>query len=104
MEEITNEGSFTEMLGKSLSAVYYFTDNCGVCHVLKPKVKDMFYELGIPIGSMNLMKHAALAGQQLIMGVPTLIIYQNGKEIIREGAYMQLHELRKKLASMASTM
>ncbi len=97
MEEIDNLQDYRDFLKLDLAGIYYYTDNCGVCKVLKPKVKTLFKQMNLPLSGMNLMKHASLSAQQLIMGVPTLIVYYKGKELMREGAYMQLMELEKKL-------
>ena len=100
MKIIENASGYNEALEAPLSALYYFTDNCGICQVLKPKVSELFESLSIPLHGVNLMEHAALAAQQLILGVPTLIVYQNGKEVLREGAYLQIPDLRNKLEAL----
>lgn len=100
MKTIENAAAYHKALEAPLSALYYFTDNCGICQVLKPKVSALFESLGIPMNGVNLMEHAALAAQQLILGVPTLIVYQNGKEVLREGAYLQIPDLKNKLEAL----
>ncbi|MFT5970266.1 MAG: thioredoxin 1 [Flavobacteriales bacterium] len=100
MIEIKSKSDFDAMQEHQIFGIYYYTDNCGICKVLKPKVSDFFLSLNIPLASLNLMHHMSLAGQQLILGIPTLIIYQDGKEVIREGAYMQLNNLKISLSKI----
>jgi len=101
MRELHTPEEYHEFLAQNpLCGVYFYTTTCGICHVLKPRVDEVFEEHGIPVAKVNLMDLASLAGPLLIMGVPTLIVMLDGKEQEREGAYMQMPDLANKLLKL----
>jgi len=101
MRELTSPEEYSSFVETNdLCGVYFYTTTCGICHVLKPKVAEVFEEVGIPIAKVNLMELSSLAGPMLIMGVPTLIVLLNGVEQEREGAYMQMPDLQAKLEKL----
>lgn len=102
MTEIHTPEEYHQFLNEnSLCGVYFYTTTCGICDVLKPKVKEIFDEHELPVARINLMHLPSLAGPLLIMGVPTLIVMLEGKEQERLGAYMQMHELSEKLSKLS---
>ena len=80
-----------------LIGMYYTTPSCGVCHALRPKLEEMFSNLGIPFHTVDLVNLPKLASMRQVMGVPTLLVFESGREWIREGAYLRPSELENKL-------
>lgn len=101
MTEIHTPEEYQNFLDQNpLCGVYFYTTTCAICDVLKPKVNEVFEEYGLPVARINLMHLPSLAGPLLIMGVPTLIVMLEGKEMERLGAYMQMPELSEKLEKL----
>lgn len=101
MKELNTPEEYQEFITENqLCGVYFYTTTCGICHVLKPRVDEVFEEQEIPVAQVNLMDLASLAGPLLIMGVPTLIVMFDGKEQEREGAYMQMPDLTNQLMKL----
>ena len=101
MLELKSKSEYDSFIAANeVCGVYFYTTTCGICHVLKPKVSEVFEEAGFPVAKVNLMELSSLAGPMLIMGVPTLIVMLNGVEQEREGAYMQMPDLQTKLEKL----
>lgn len=79
--------------------VYFSHHNCNVCKVLKPKVRDLA-ENNFPRLSLyyvNTIEYPDVAGQFSVFTVPTLLVFFEGKEYIRESRYVNLNKLYDRL-------
>ena len=102
VEKITTKEGYQDYIKGDYSGVYYSTEECGVCQVLKPQVVTIFEELKMPIKEISLNDLRELAAQQLILKSPTLIIYENAREILRMSGFMDLNRLKLQLERMLS--
>lgn len=103
MKIIENISAYDDFLAQNTLALgYYYTPTCGICKVLKPRVQLIVEKLGIPSFEVNLVELPSVGAQQLIMGVPTFVVYADGKEQWREGAYVQFAEFEKRLSELKS--
>lgn len=71
--------------GSPAAAVYFAGPDCGVCTVLEPKIEALLRERFplIPLARVNIADSAALAAQQSVFTVPTLLIFFDGREAVR---------------------
>lgn len=78
---------------------YLSTPNCNVCKVLKPKVIELieneFPKLKYYYVDLNDAKE--IAGQLSVFAVPTILIFFNGKEIIRTSRNISLEHLKEQI-------
>ena len=101
MTEIHTPEEYHSFLDQNpLCGVYFYTTTCAICDVLKPKVNEVFQDHDLSVARINLIHLPGLAGPLLIMGVPTLIVMLEGKEMERLGAYMQMPDLNDKLGKL----
>lgn len=78
--------------------LYFFNDNCAPCKILRPKVQDMI-EADFPkiqFKLINAEQYAATAVQYDVFSSPTLLIFFEGKEYIRESKNISISELHDK--------
>lgn len=75
--------------------VDFFATWCGPCKVLAPILSDVKEELGdaIKIVKMDVDKNQPLAAEYQVRGVPTLILFKNGKQLWRQSGVLQKTEL-----------
>ncbi len=89
-----------ELIASKLGVMLYFSgESCNVCHALRPKVKELFGTNFPLIEQVFLDAHENLeiAVKYQVFSVPTLIVFLDGKEFIREGRNMSLVQLEEKL-------
>lgn len=75
--------------------VDFFATWCGPCKALTPILKEVKTELGdhISIIKIDVDKNEALASQFQVRGVPTMLLFRNGKQLWRQSGVLSKNEL-----------
>lgn len=70
--------------------VDFYADWCGPCQMLGPILKDVKDSLGdrISILKINVDKNQKAAHHYRIKGVPTMMLFQNGKQLWRQSGVL----------------
>lgn len=73
----------------------FHADWCGPCKMLAPILKEVKDSLGdaIKIIKIDVDKNQSIASQYQVRGVPTLILFQKGKQLWRESGVRSKQEL-----------
>lgn len=84
--------------------VYFSTPDCNVCKVLKPKVMELLAEdfQNFVFGYVNCDTNKIAAAQNSVFTVPTLIVFIEGKEVLRKSRNIGLAELDEELSRISS--
>jgi thioredoxin 1 len=88
-EQIINEPTPT--------LVDFFATWCGPCKAMMPALETLKTEMGdqIRIIKIDVDKNTDLAVAQKVMGVPTLALFKNGKELWRQAGVMTAPRLKE---------
>lgn len=80
----------------------FYAEWCGPCKALAPILKDVKTEMGdaVKIVKIDVDKNQSLAAKFQVRGVPTLILFKNGKPVWRQSGVLQKQELIKTILSM----
>lgn len=79
--------SFNNIINtNNLVLVDFFAEWCGPCKTLAPILKDVKKELGdnIKIIKIDVDKNQILSSKYQVRGVPTMILFKNGKQLWRQ--------------------
>ena len=75
--------------------VDFFATWCGPCQMLSPILKQVKETLGerITILKIDVDKNQTIAAHYKVRGVPTLILFQNGKQLWRQSGVVSKEDL-----------
>jgi len=81
-------------------ALYFTGPDCGVCRVLLPKLRAAFDGAfpNIPLISVDAARYPAAVAQLHVFAVPALLVFIDGKEVIRRSRNMSPREVVAALA------
>jgi|FLOH01.1.fsa_nt_gi thioredoxin 1 len=79
---------------QQLTLIYFSTQTCNVCKVLKPQIKALI-DAYPPWRFVYIdgQDSSTVAAQNMVFSAPALILYVEGKEVARFGRHFGLHEL-----------
>ncbi len=87
---------FSEIINQEKPVlVDFFAEWCGPCKMMNPilkEVKDVIQDK-ISILKIDVDKNQSLAAKFQVRGVPTLIIYKEGKQVWKQSGVVQKNEL-----------
>ncbi|RZJ65149.1 MAG: thioredoxin [Flavobacterium sp.] len=92
--------SFQELINVDKPVlVDFFAEWCGPCKSLAPILKDVKAELGdnISIIKIDVDKNQSLASQYQVQGVPTMILFKQGKQLWRQSGALPKQEILRVL-------
>ena len=75
----------------------FFATWCGPCKMLAPILKEVKDSLGdrISILKIDVDKNQELASKYQVRGVPTMVLYQNGKQLWRQSGVLTKDQIIK---------
>ena len=102
-----NNISTIESLEKALydnpfSLVYFSHQQCNVCKVLKPKVRDLIANNfpKIALFYVDTIKYPEISGQFSVFTVPTILVFLEEKEYIRESRHINLSGFSERIEKL----
>lgn len=96
---------FSEIINQNKPVlVDFFAEWCGPCKMMSPILKDVKLDLGdkVSIIKIDVDKNQSLAAQYQVRGVPTFLLFKNGKQVWRQSGMIQKDELITVISSTNS--
>ncbi|MEA3461950.1 MAG: thioredoxin family protein [Bacteroidota bacterium] len=100
MEGIYNIQELQDMISREKGLLLYFSsDSCSVCKVLKPKVAELLEKQfpSMVARYVNTEKSPVIAGQFRVFTIPTILIFFEGKEQVRYSRNISMHQLEESI-------
>jgi len=94
--------SFKEIINQDkVVLVDFYATWCGPCKTMGPILENVKKKIGDKgtIIKIDVDKNQKLASELNISGVPTLIIYKNGKQIWRQSGVVDANTIEQKIVS-----
>ncbi len=88
--------NFNAIVSSSESVLVDFhAEWCGPCKMMAPILKEVKSSLGesIKIIKIDIDKNPSIASSLHVKGVPTLMLFKNGKSVWRQSGVLQANEL-----------
>lgn len=89
--------TFSEMINNDTPVlVDFYTDWCSPCKMMSPILKNLKKEMGekLNIIKIDAEKNADAAIKYQVRGVPTLILFRNGRVLWQQSGVVQLSQLK----------
>ena len=80
----------------------FFATWCGPCQTMSPILKQVKDELGdkVTILKVDVDKNAAIASKFQVRGVPTFILFKNGKQVWKQAGLISKTDLKQKILNV----
>ena len=77
--------NFTQQIKNKRVLVDFWAEWCGPCKMMAPILNELAEELpeGQAVGKLNVEEYQSMAQKFQVRGIPTMILFENGKEINR---------------------
>jgi thioredoxin 1 len=88
--------SFNNIINSEIPVLVDFhADWCGPCKMLAPILKQVKDEMGnaLKIVKIDVDKNQSLASSYQVRGVPTLLLFKNGKQVWRQSGVLQKNDI-----------
>ena len=95
MIKYVSEESFKDELVNKKVLVDFYATWCGPCKMLGLVIEKLDEDELIPILKVDTDESNSLATEYNIFSIPTLIMFENGKELKRNVGYLSYEELKK---------
>ncbi len=90
------KSSFSKIVAsKTPVLVDFYADWCGPCKMLAPILKQVKDEMGdaLKIVKIDVDKNQAIAARYQVRGVPTMLLFKNGKQVWRQSGVLQKKDI-----------
>ncbi len=87
---------FNELISqKQLVLVDFYADWCGPCKMMSPILQETKHEVkdDVKIIKINVDKHQDLASEFMVRGVPTLMLFKEGKMLWRQSGVLSKNQI-----------
>ncbi|WP_027001323.1 thioredoxin [Hugenholtzia roseola] len=91
-----NKTSFQDLIaGTTPVLVDFYADWCAPCRMMQPVLQDLAEKMGeqVKIVKINVDKNPSAAAAYGVRGIPTFVLFKEGKIINRKSGYMPLPEV-----------
>lgn len=89
-----------ELKNNEALMVYFSGNDCGVCQVLKPKIETLFKEKFPKVKQVYISAEIFrdTAAQYNVLSIPTILVYFEGKEFLRESRLISVPDVETKIS------
>ena len=93
---IKSPQDFAYNLSAQPTAILYFTTpTCNVCKAVFPQLTELSSNYAFPLLKIDGSMHPDIAAQNNVFTVPTILVYHEGKEVLRESRFIDFNKIQR---------
>lgn len=93
-----NTENFKDETKEGKVIVDFWAEWCGPCKQLGPIFKDLSEEIeGVTFAKVNVDEQGEVAQEFKVRGIPTMVLFENGKEVDRIVGFVPKESLKQKI-------
>ncbi|MFT4261562.1 MAG: thioredoxin [Candidatus Woesearchaeota archaeon] len=93
-----NSNNFEKETTSGQVIVDFWAEWCGPCKMLGPIYNELSTEMdGIKFAKVNVDENQELSAKAAVRGIPTMVLYRDGKEISRIVGFLPKDQLKSKI-------
>ena len=97
MNIISEQEIQTWIENHELAILFFKTNGCGVCQVQLDKLQSIVENHELDLKVINISKNPHLASSQMVLSAPVTKVFYQGREMLKEGAYVDFNRLQRLL-------
>jgi thioredoxin-like negative regulator of GroEL len=99
MDMVNSKEDIEQLVEESEMALIYFgTESCGICSIMKPKVKKLLEDYPrIKSVQVDVDKSMEVSAAYNIFTIPVILLFIEGKEVIREGRHISIQDINSRI-------
>ena len=102
--QVNSKSELDALINDSKPVILYFcSETCNVCHSVLPKLISIIEDLPVSFIKVKADIQPEICGQLLVFTVPTILIFYEGKEILRESRFIDFNNIEKMLNRVIET-
>ena len=94
MATLINDENFEKETQKKI-IIQFSSKGCGPCHIQRNIIEKNEYTMEVEYGYCDIDYSVSLASQNNIQTLPTLIVFENGKELKRKLGVQNINSLKE---------
>ncbi len=93
MAKVLHEDDFTQEIAEGKTLVEFYSDSCVPCKRMSPLLAQLDEDGVIPVYKVNIVHSRSLAVEHEVQSTPTLIVFENGRELARNHGFLNKAKL-----------
>ncbi|MCO5388618.1 thioredoxin family protein [Desulfosporosinus sp.] len=87
-----------QLMAEEKQVILYFSSlDCNVCQAVFPKLMSLAEGYPIKVIKISVVEQTEIAGQSSVFTVPTILIFYEGREILRESRFIDFLKVERTL-------
>lgn len=98
MKKIKHYEEIKKLIKENQMIMFYASnDLCSVCQEIRPKIENIANDLNLPVFDIDITENPMARGQMTLFMAPVVMLYYEGREVHREGRFLDFEELNNKI-------
>jgi thiol-disulfide isomerase/thioredoxin len=85
---------------QDIALLFFKTKGCGVCQAQLPQLQALAEKQQLALRVIDLSENRHLVAEQMVLSAPVTKLFFEGKELFKEGAYLNFNRLNRLISQI----